>query len=47
MSLAAGLGALWGERRALEVLGEASFQDLRVAAIDGDIINNYDVATRS
>jgi SAM-dependent methyltransferase len=42
-----GLGAVWGERLALDMLAEAGFDDVHVATIEGDIGNNYYVATRS
>ena len=40
----AGLGAMWGEQKALEMLAEAGFTDVRVETVDGDIGNNYYVA---
>jgi len=42
----AGLGAVWGEQKALEMLTAAGFEDVRVHTVDGDIGNNYYVATR-
>jgi SAM-dependent methyltransferase len=42
----AGLGAMWGEQKALEMLTAAGFDDVRVATVDGDIMNNYYIATR-
>jgi 2-polyprenyl-3-methyl-5-hydroxy-6-metoxy-1,4-benzoquinol methylase len=41
----AGLGAAWGEQTALAMLAEAGFSDVRVETVDGDIANNYYVAT--
>ena len=41
----AGLGAMWGQERALEMLKEAGFTDIDVAQVDGDPINNYYVAS--
>jgi SAM-dependent methyltransferase len=40
----AGLGAMWGEQKALEMLAEAGFTDVRVETVDGDIGNSYYVA---
>ena len=40
----AGLGAMWGEQKALQMLGEAGFKWVEVKRIDGDIFNNYYVA---
>ena len=42
----AGLGAMWGEQKALEMLATAGFEDVRVETVDGDVMNNYYVATR-
>ena len=42
----AGLGTVWGEQKALEMLGEAGFEDVTVESVEGDIINNYYVARR-
>jgi len=42
----AGLGAVWGEQTALQMLTEAGFTDVRVETVDGDIANNYYVAAR-
>ncbi|MGI8605702.1 MAG: transcriptional regulator, partial [Gaiellaceae bacterium] len=42
----AGLGTVWGEQKALEMLGEAGFGDVEVKQIDGDPFNNYYVAKR-
>jgi ubiquinone/menaquinone biosynthesis C-methylase UbiE len=43
----AGLGAVWGEQKAREMLTEAGFTDVRVETVPGDIVNNYYVATRA
>jgi SAM-dependent methyltransferase len=43
----AGLGAVWGEQLALEMLAAAGFEDVQVANVEGDIGNNYYIATRS
>jgi SAM-dependent methyltransferase len=42
----AGLGAVWGEQKALQMLTEAGFTDVRVETVDGDIANNYYVAAK-
>lgn len=42
----AGLGTAWGTQRALAMLGEAGFGDVRVAEIESDPINNYYIATK-
>jgi len=36
-----GLGMLWGEQKALELLDEAGFSNVEVKQIEGDIFNNY------
>jgi hypothetical protein len=48
-SLAAGgegLGTLWGEQAALELLREAGFEQVTVERIEGDILNSYYVAAK-
>jgi 2-polyprenyl-3-methyl-5-hydroxy-6-metoxy-1,4-benzoquinol methylase len=40
-----GLGTMWGERRARELLGEVGF-DSTVERLDGDILHSYFVARR-
>ena len=42
-----GLGAAWGEQKALELLGEAGFGDVKVETVEGDIINNYYIARKA
>jgi hypothetical protein len=47
VSLAAGgegLGAAWGEEKALELLAEAGFSSVEVRQLPHDIINNYYIA---
>jgi len=39
-----GLGAAWGEEKALELLTEAGFSNVEVKQLDHDIINNYYIA---
>ena len=41
-----GLGAMWGEELAQEMLGEAGFTRVRVEQLPHDIINSYYVATK-
>ncbi len=41
-----GLGAMWGEHKALELLREAGFKNVDVKKVEGDIFNNYYVATK-
>lgn len=48
-SLAAGgegLGTMWGEQVALELLREAGFEQVTVERIEGDILNSYYVAAK-
>ena len=37
----AGLGAMWGEQRALELFNEAGFADISVTKTANDPFNNY------
>jgi len=41
-----GLGAMWGEQKALELLAEAGLTDVRVEQVEGDIFNNYYIARK-
>ena len=41
-----GLGAMWGEQKAREMLGEAGFTSIDVKRVEGDILNNYYIARR-
>ena len=41
-----GLGAAWGEEKALELLNEAGFANVTVKQLPHDIINNYYLARR-
>jgi ubiquinone/menaquinone biosynthesis C-methylase UbiE len=41
-----GLGAMWGEQKALEMLGEAGFTSVEVEHVEGDIVNTYFIATK-
>ena len=42
-----GLGTAWGEQKARELLAEAAFDEVAVRQVEGDIFNNYYVASRS
>src|SRR6185369_1396518 len=37
----AGLGAMWGQEKALEMLSAAGFANVDVKRVDGDVLNNY------
>jgi ubiquinone/menaquinone biosynthesis C-methylase UbiE len=41
-----GLGTVWGEQKARELLNEAGFRDISVATVEGDIMNNYYIARK-
>ena len=41
-----GLGAMWGEQKALEFLAEAGFIDVAVEQVEGDLINNFYIARK-
>ncbi|MHB8669562.1 MAG: class I SAM-dependent methyltransferase [Acidimicrobiales bacterium] len=41
-----GLGAMWGEQVATQMLAEAGFGSIEVKKVEGDILNNYYVAHR-
>jgi 2-polyprenyl-3-methyl-5-hydroxy-6-metoxy-1,4-benzoquinol methylase len=42
-----GLGAAWGEEKALELLAEAGFSQVEVKRLTHDIMNNYYIAGRN
>lgn len=42
----AGLGTVWGEQTALEMMLAAGFSDTKVKRVEGDILNNYYIATK-
>jgi 2-polyprenyl-3-methyl-5-hydroxy-6-metoxy-1,4-benzoquinol methylase len=42
----AGLGAVWGEQKALEMMRAAGFIDTKVKRVEGDVLNNYYIATK-
>jgi len=41
-----GLGAMWGEQKAREMLSDAGFTSVETAHVDGDVANTYYIATR-
>ena len=42
-----GLGAMWGEQKAQEMLADAGFTSIEAAHVEGDIANTYFIATRN
>ena len=42
-----GLGAMWGEQKALEMLTDAGFTSVDVEHVEGDIVNTYFIATKN
>ena len=42
-----GLGAMWGEQKALEFLKSAGFANIKVRTLEHDIQNNYYVARQA
>jgi len=42
-----GLGAMWGEQKAREMLHDAGFTCVETAHVDGDIVNTYFIATKN
>jgi len=41
-----GLGTMWGEQKALQMLGDAGFKDVSVKKVEGDFFNNYYIARK-
>jgi 2-polyprenyl-3-methyl-5-hydroxy-6-metoxy-1,4-benzoquinol methylase len=41
-----GLGTMWGEQKALEMLDAVGFDDVKIEQVPGDIINNYYIAKK-
>jgi hypothetical protein len=37
----AGLGAMWGEQKARQMLTEAGFTQVNVARVEDDVVKNY------
>lgn len=42
----AGLGTVWGEQKALEMMHAAGFDDIDLKRVEGDVLNNYYIATK-
>jgi SAM-dependent methyltransferase len=42
-----GLGAMWGEQKALQMLSDAGFASVDVEHVEGDILNTYFIATKN
>lgn len=43
----AGLGTVWGEQKALEMMRAAGFPDVKTKRVEDDIVNNYYIATKA
>ena len=41
-----GLGAVWGNEKATELMREAGFTNIDVKNVEGDILNAYYIATK-
>jgi hypothetical protein len=41
-----GLGTMWGEQQAIELLADAGFADVQVKRVEADFLNAYYVAQR-
>jgi hypothetical protein len=41
-----GLGTMWGEQKAIELMSEAGFKDIDVKQVEGDFMNNYYIAKK-
>jgi Zn-dependent membrane protease YugP len=41
-----GLGTMWGEQTARQMLADAGFTTIEVAHVDGDIVNAYIIASK-
>ena len=42
-----GLGTMWGEQKARQMLAEAGFTSVDLRHVDGDILNSYFIATKA
>jgi ubiquinone/menaquinone biosynthesis C-methylase UbiE len=42
-----GLGAMWGEQKARQLLAETGFTQVDVKQVEGDILNNYYICTKA
>jgi SAM-dependent methyltransferase len=43
----AGLGTMWGEQKARQMLADAGFTGVQVKEVEGDLVNSYYTATKS
>jgi SAM-dependent methyltransferase len=41
-----GLGTVWGKQKALQMLSDAGFREVRVEQVEGDVLNNYYIARK-
>ncbi len=41
-----GLGTVWGEQKARQMLADAGFNDVQIERVKGDILNNYYIARK-
>jgi len=41
-----GLGTMWGEQKARQMMADAGFTDITVKQVEGDILNNYYIARK-
>ena len=41
-----GLGTVWGEQKARQMLADAGFTDVQVERVEGDVMNNYYIARK-
>jgi hypothetical protein len=41
-----GLGTMWGEEKACEMLGAAGFRNVEIKRLPHDIMNNFYIATK-
>ena len=41
-----GLGTVWGEQKARQMLADAGFTDVQVERVEGDVLNNYYIARK-
>jgi hypothetical protein len=42
-----GLGAMWGEQKAREMLGDAGFTSVEAVHVNGDVLNTYFIAAKN
>ena len=41
-----GLGTVWGEQKARQMLADAGFTDVQIERVEGDVLNNYYIARK-